>query len=151
MKVCMPVTRLEATTISPRTRQSFTSSGRGKILIVDDEEYLRLLYSRMLQRLGYSVMLAVDGPQALEIYREQKEQIAGVILDLEMPVMDGIEVLSKLLEFDPAARVIMTSGYHEREIATRFSGRGLSGFIQKPYVMSDLGQVLEEIVVPRVE
>lgn len=149
VKACLPVTRLKVKPITVRSRQSRDTAGRGKILIVDDEEYLRLLCSRMLQRLGYSVMLAVDGPQALDIYREQREEIEGVILDLEMPVMDGIEVLSKILEFDPAARVIMTSGYHEREIATRFSGRGISGFIQKPYVMSDLGQVLAEIVVPR--
>jgi CheY-like chemotaxis protein len=125
------------------------SSQQGSILIVDDEEYLRLLCSRMLQRLGYSVILAWDGPQALEIYRTQQDSIDGVILDLEMPVMDGIEVLERLLAFDPAARVIMTSGYHQREIAARYPHRGIAGFIQKPYVMSDLGEVLDQVINPR--
>lgn len=146
VRACLPVAHL---TEAPLVKEGSTprkASSPGSILIVDDEEYLRLLCSRMLQRLGYSVILAQDGPHALEIYCERRGLIDGVILDLEMPVMDGIEVLEKLLDFDPAARVIMTSGYHEREIAARFSGRGISGFIQKPYVMSDLGQVLQKII-----
>ncbi len=125
--------------------------GRGTILIVDDEEYLRVLCSRMLQRLGYQVLLAPGGAEALEIYQENAGRIDGVILDLVMPVMDGIEVLERLLAMDPAARIIMTSGYHQQEIATRFSGKGIAGFIQKPYVLSDLGQALTALFSDREE
>ena len=120
--------------------------GRGTILIVDDEEYLRVLCSRMLQRLGYQVLLAGDGPEALDIYQKNARRIDGVILDLVMPVMDGVEVLERLLALDPEARVIMTSGYHEHEIATRLAGRGIAAFIQKPYVLSDLGQALTALL-----
>ena len=134
-----------------RSGNTVAAIGKGTILVVDDEEYLRLLCSRMLKRMGYSVLLAGDGRQALDLYRQKKGRIDAVVLDLVMPNMDGVEVLEKLLALDPQAKVIMTSGYHEREIATRFSGRGISGFIQKPYVMSDLGRVLGDVVRPREE
>jgi signal transduction histidine kinase/CheY-like chemotaxis protein len=149
LRACFPTTPFVESPVVPLRTTRKESSQQGSILIVDDEEYLRLLCSRMLQRLGYSVILAWDGPQALEIYRTQQDSIDGVILDLEMPVMDGIEVLERLLAFDPAARVIMTSGYHQREIAARYPHRGIAGFIQKPYVMSDLGEVLDQVINPR--
>jgi PAS domain S-box-containing protein len=146
IRACFPradLTRLEDQAVPI---EQVAALGRGTVLIVDDEEFLRVLCSRMLRRLGYTVLLAEGGPEALEIYRSAKGRIDGVILDLVMPVMDGVEVLERLLNMDPNARVIMTSGYHEKEIAARFTGRGIAGFIQKPYVMSDLGKILGSII-----
>ena len=151
IRACFPIADLDHPTVATPSREKVALVGKGTVLIVDDEEYLRVLCSRMLQRMGYTVLLAADGAQALDIYRQKNGRIDGVVLDLVMPAMDGVEVLEKLLEMDPDAKVIMTSGYHEREIATRFSGRGISGFIQKPYVMSDLGKVLGKIIIPREE
>jgi PAS domain S-box-containing protein len=146
IRVCFPAARLPRVELSGHLEAKAPANGHGTVLIVDDEEYLRVLCSRMMQRLGYGVLLASDGAQALEIYREHKGEIDAVILDLVMPVMDGVEVLERLLKLDPEAKVIMTSGYHEKEISMRFSGRGIAGFLQKPYVMSDLGGVLSRVI-----
>lgn len=151
LRACIPVAKLDHADAPDIQGRRPARNGHGTILIVDDEEYLRLLCSRMLQRMGYTVLMAADGPQALDIFRQKKNRIDGVILDLVMPVMDGVEVLERILDMDASARVIMTSGYHEKEIATRFSGRRISGFIQKPYVMSDLAKVLGRVVKPRGE
>ena len=145
-RVCFPV---DTTGVhqAPRPAERIAAAGTGgTVLVVDDEEYLRVLCARMLRRLGYEVIMASDGPQALEIYQKERGRIDCVMLDLSMPVLDGVEVFTKLCDFDPQVKVIMTSGYHEQEIATRFAGRGISGFIQKPYVVADLDTVLRKVL-----
>ena len=104
---------------------------------------------RMLVRLGYEVILASDGPQALEIIAEKRSSIDVVMLDLVMPTMDGARVFELLKEIDPNIKVVMTSGYHQQEIATRFAGKGIDGFIQKPYVVADLDEVLGKVLEPQ--
>ena len=143
-RMCFPVDPLGIVGEQGRKRRSSILQGQGMVLVVDDEEYLRVLCTRMLKRLGYEVIQAADGPQALEIFRERGPEIDCVMLDLIMPIMDGSEVLDKLLDHDPQARVVMTSGYHQREISRRFHGRGIAGFLQKPYILADLADVLSE-------
>ncbi len=118
--------------------------GAGTILLVDDEESVRSLGNRMLERLGFKVLIAVDGQQALEIFRELRDEIVLVILDLTMPYMDGEETFRELRRIDPKARVIMSSGYTESEITPRFAGKRLSGFLQKPYTLDTLIQRLRD-------
>ncbi len=98
----------------------------------------------MLERLGFKVLIAVDGQQALEIFRELRDEIVLVILDLTMPYMDGEETFRELRRIDPKARVIMSSGYTESEITPRFAGKRLSGFLQKPYTLDTLIQRLRD-------
>ena len=116
------------------------------VLVVDDEEYIRVLSRRMLGRLGHHALLAPDGLRALEIFREKRAEIDVVMLDLVMPVMDGVQVFEELKRLDPAVRVVMTSGYHQQEITTRFAGKGIQGFLQKPYVIADLDEVMGKMV-----
>ncbi len=116
--------------------------GAGVILLVDDEESIRAMGNRMLERLGFQVLAAADGRAALEIYRTRREEIALVLLDLTMPHMDGAETFRELRRIDPAARVVMSSGYTESEIAPRFANERLSGFLQKPYALYALAQCL---------
>ncbi len=138
----------EADRFPPRV--SATRSGSATILVVDDEEYLRVLCQRMLSRLGYDVLVAAGGRQALEIYRAEHERIDCVILDLVMPEMDGLAVFRQLVAMNPEVEVILTSGYHEQEISTRFAGEGIRGFLQKPYVVADLAEVLDRVDRDRV-
>ncbi len=114
----------------------------GTVLLVDDEESVRTMGKRMLKRLGFEVLTAVDGHEALDIYRAQREAIKLVLLDLAMPCMDGEETLDALRRIDPEARVVMSSGYAESEIASRFAGKRMSGFLQKPYALYELAQCL---------
>ncbi|MCC6136457.1 MAG: response regulator [Gammaproteobacteria bacterium] len=123
--------------------------GAGTILLVDDEESVRSLGNRMLERLGFKVLIAVDGQQALEIFRELSDEILLVILDLTMPYMDGEETFRELRRIDPKARVIMSSGYTESEITPRFAGKRLSGFLQKPYTLDTLTQRLRDALERR--
>jgi signal transduction histidine kinase/CheY-like chemotaxis protein len=116
--------------------------GTGTILLVDDETAVRTTAKAMLERLGYRVILAEDGRQAIEAFQAHQADIAGVLLDLTMPSMDGKETFRALRRIDARARVILSSGYGEHDVAERFAGLGLAGFIQKPYELNSLGSVL---------
>lgn len=116
--------------------------GTGTILLVDDEESVRTLGVRMLERIGFTVVSAMDGHEAIDIYREQRDDIVLVLLDLTMPYMDGEETFRELRRIDPTVRVVMSSGYTESEIAPRFAGKRLSGFLQKPYALNELTKCL---------
>ncbi len=120
--------------------------GCGTVLLVDDEETIRTLGRRMLERFGFTVVTASNGREALDLFRERPDAIVCVILDLTMPHMDGEEAFRELLKIRKDACVIMSSGYNEQEITHRFSGKGPSGFIQKPYQMDSLAAKLKEVL-----
>ncbi|HBF34563.1 TPA: hypothetical protein DDW35_08360, partial [Candidatus Sumerlaeota bacterium] len=117
----------------------------GTVLLVDDEETIRVLGERMLRRLGFRIIIASDGQEAVRIYGKQQAEIDYVVLDLTMPRMDGEETYQALCRINPKVRVIMSSGYTEQEISTRFAGKGLAGFLQKPYSLSALKRVFSPI------
>ena len=113
------------------------------VLLVDDEETVRLVGGRMLERLGYTVVTASDSREALEIYQKDPARFACVMLDQTMPHMGGKECLHRLRELTPDVRVVLSSGYSEHELADRYAGEKLAGFIQKPYLPSALAKVLK--------
>ncbi|HBA88899.1 MAG TPA: hypothetical protein DCZ75_13225 [Geobacter sp.] len=117
--------------------------GRGKVLLVDDEETVRAIGSEMLRELGFEVLTADDGREALETFRSSSE-ISFIILDLTMPHLDGEQTFVELRKLDPGVRVIMSSGYNLQEVNHRFAGKGLAGFIQKPYNLSALRAVVKQ-------
>lgn len=86
----------------------------------------------MLEKLGFSVITAEDGREAVGSYRLRDREIAFVMLDLTMPRMNGEEAFRELRRMDPGVQVILSSGYSEQEISARFAGKGLTGFILKP-------------------
>jgi CheY-like chemotaxis protein len=121
--------------------------GTGVVLLVDDEKGVLEIGRAMLGRLGYSVVTADDGAQAIRIFRERND-IALVILDLTMPRMDGVECLRELRRHDPAAKVVMSSGYSEQEVLQRLGEKGFCGILHKPYRLSSLRSVLKNIPPP---
>ena len=118
--------------------------GVGTVLLVDDEESVRSLGTRMLERIGFQTLVATDGQEALELYETRSEDIVLVLLDLTMPYMDGEEAFRQLRRINPKVRVVMTSGYTETEIAPRFAGKRLCGFLQKPYTLDTLTVCLRD-------
>ena len=118
--------------------------GEGKVLLVDDEETIRGIGSEMLRELGFTVVTANDGRAAVETFKSTPD-IAFVILDLTMPHMDGEQCFRELRQLDHGVKVIMSSGYNEQEVTQKFAGKGLSGFIQKPYKMSKLQEIIRNI------
>ena len=107
--------------------------GHGTVLVVDDEETVRNLASRMVEHAGFTVLKARDGAEAVRLYRQHRHEIVCVVLDLTMPAMNGEETFRELRRISPAVRVILSSGYSEKTSIERFSGMGLAGFIPKPY------------------
>ena len=112
--------------------------GSGCVLIIDDESFVRAVAKGMLEAMGFTALAAEDGAEGLRSYRENRERVVLVILDLTMPRMDGEETLRRLRALDPGVRVIMTSGYSEQEATGRFAGDSVVGYIQKPFTLDDL-------------
>jgi nitrogen-specific signal transduction histidine kinase len=120
--------------------------GAGTVLLVDDDASVRKVGRRMLEALGFGVLLASDGREALEIFRARQSDVACVILDLTMPVMDGGDTFRELRVIDPDVLVLLSSGYNEQETMEQFEGTGLAGFIQKPYHVPLLEKKLRQVL-----
>ena len=112
--------------------------GSETILVVDDEEIVRLTARSALERYGYIVLQASDGREAVELFQSQPDRIALVLLDLTMPVMSGEETLRQMKSLKRSVKVLLSSGYNEVEAVRHFTGKGLAGFIQKPYAALSL-------------
>jgi PAS domain S-box-containing protein len=115
--------------------------GSGTVLLVDDEETVRGIGVEMLKELGFTVITANDGREGVAVFKQHPE-IAFVILDLTMPHMDGEQCFRELRQLRPDVRVILSSGYNEQEVTQRFVGKGLAGFVQKPYKLSMLKEAI---------
>jgi len=112
--------------------------GSGTILLVDDEETVRAVSERMLRKLGFDVLPASNGSEALDLFRRGESQFSAVMLDLTMPHPDGNATFAELRRINPHIRVLLMSGFNEQDATLRFAGQGLSGFIQKPFEASAL-------------
>jgi PAS domain S-box-containing protein len=122
------------------------AGGTETVLFVDDEESLRVLAVEMLGRLGYRVLTAGNGFEAVKIFQERREEIAAVILDMIMPGMGGEETFDRLKEIDPAARVLLSSGYAVEGRPQTLLSAGASGFLQKPYRVGTLAAALRRTI-----
>jgi signal transduction histidine kinase/CheY-like chemotaxis protein len=118
--------------------------GSGTVLLVDDEETVRDIGKDMLQEFGFTTITANDGREAVEIFKTTPD-ISFVILDLTMPHMDGEQCFRELRQLKPGVKVIMSSGFSEHEVTQKFMGKGLAGFIQKPYKLSALKEAIQKI------
>lgn len=116
------------------------------ILFVDDEEDNRSLADEILGLHGFRVMLASDGAEAVAMYREHKDHIAGVVLDLIMPRMGGRETLTALKELNPDVPVLIISGYTEDDEIRRILEEDRALFLRKPFQLADLVSRVEELV-----
>jgi CheY-like chemotaxis protein len=120
--------------------------GTETILLVDDENMIIDVGAEILQKLGYEVLTARHGMEAIEVYQQNRQKVAMVILDLIMPQMGGGETYDKLKEVDPQVKVLLSSGYSLDGQATEILKRGCDGFIQKPFSMEDLSRKLRQII-----
>jgi PAS domain S-box-containing protein len=118
--------------------------GSGNILVVDDEAMVRNLAKFALERCGYTTELAGNGKEALDAFAARPDAFTAVILDLTMPVMAGEEALNRLRQIRTDIPVLLSSGYSEEEALKRFQGKGLSGFLQKPYTATALARKVKQ-------
>jgi two-component system cell cycle sensor histidine kinase/response regulator CckA len=137
-KVLLPASTKYAEPIPRGDGDAGIAKMSGTILLIDDEESVRTVGRKMLERLGFEVLLAENGEEGLRLYSANRGSIRCVLLDLTMPRMDGEECYRELRNLDPAVCVIISSGYNEHEVTQKFIGKGLAGFIQKPYQLAAL-------------
>lgn len=120
--------------------------GSGILLVVDDEAVVRNLASEMLQSMGFQVLTAKDGEEAVELFRSRAAEIRLVLLDMTMPRMDGEATFLQMRKIRGDVKAILSSGYNEQTATARFVGRGLAGFIQKPYRYDALQAVVRRVL-----
>lgn len=130
---------------------------RATILIVDDQEMVRTLVADLLAELDYEVVTACDGPDALELYGRMMEEAKAsdrpdhpvdlVILDMILPRIDGMETFDRLRELNPDVRVILSSGYDVDDRVKEVLGRGALGFLQKPYHIETLLNMIRKVLI----
>ena len=123
----------------------------GTVLIIDDEALVRSAVRRVLTRDGHQVLLAEDGHEGVQLFREQREDIDCVLLDLTMPGMDGVQTLAALRELDPKVCVLVISGYQEGDVGTRFKaiGEPPAGFLHKPFDVQLLSSTVSRILTEK--
>jgi len=122
------------------------TEGDGTILLVDDEEMILDVGVQLLKILGYKVIEAKGGKEAVDIYRQAKDKIDMVLLDMVMPDMGGGKAYDLMKEINPNVKVLLSSGYSIDGQATEILNRGCDGFIQKPFTMKGLSQRIREIL-----
>ncbi|MGK7345516.1 MAG: PAS domain-containing hybrid sensor histidine kinase/response regulator [Candidatus Nitrospinota bacterium M3_3B_026] len=133
-----------------RQRGAVYPANGGTVLVVDDEETIRSVARKMLARAGFDVITASDGAEGVRIFRERPDEIDVALLDMTMPRMDGVTALMEMRRVRRDLRVVLSSGYTERDAASRFAGKGIVSFIQKPYTSDMLLEKIGEALARRM-
>lgn len=118
--------------------------GNKVVLVIDDEEAVREAVTDILDLEGHKVITAENGEEGVALYRKRQDDVVLIILDLSMPGLSGQETLSHLQEINPNAKVLLSSGFSETEVADRFTNFGVAGFLQKPYNALGLIKTVQE-------
>lgn len=143
-KILLPASDRPETPEQPSPVESVWR-GTGTILLVDDDEDVRAIGKEMIEELGYTVIMAGDGQEAIDTYKEHSADIDCVLMDMTMPRMSGEEAFQRLRQLDDRLKIVIASGYNEQEVSQKFLGKGLSAFLQKPFRFSELREVLERV------
>lgn len=120
----------------------------GTVLFADDEDTVLAVGRKMLQYLGFSVLAAKDGREAVDLFREHSQSIVLAVLDLTMPHLSGDEVFREIRRIRSDVPVIVSSGFSKKDVMHRFAGKKLQGFIQKPYRVEELSSIIRSVMDP---
>jgi len=120
--------------------------GNGSVLLVDDEERILTIGQEICKALGYSVITVTSGEEAIRFYKEKKEEINLVVLDMMMPEMNGLETFLKLKKLNPDIKVLLSTGYTIDEKAQEMLRQGCKGYILKPYNVIDFSHKLRKVL-----
>lgn len=128
---------------------------KGKILLMDDDDVIRLVNTQILKNLKYEVEAARDGAEAIELYKkafESSKPFNAIVMDLTIPGgMGGKEAVKKLLEIDPKTKAIVSSGYANNPILADFKEHGFRDVLNKPYDINDLDEILQKLITEKEE
>lgn len=146
IKVLFPCSEKKVVKKTLQQEKDTSVKDKGIILVVDDEETIRNLTKYRLESAGYKVELASDGLEAMKIFKEKAKEIDLVLLDMTMPNMNGEETFREMRRIRDNVKIILSSGYNEQDSSSKFAGKGLAGFIQKPYLLNDLLSKIKAIL-----
>ncbi|MBF9014983.1 MULTISPECIES: response regulator [unclassified Oceanispirochaeta] len=118
-------------------------SVKGTILFVDDEHINLVVGQTVLKRLGFEAITASNGMEAINLYKARTDEIDLIIMDMNMPVLDGEETIKKILNFDGSAKVIVTSGLLSKSQTREMNNLGIRNFLIKPYRAYAVAAVIE--------
>jgi CheY-like chemotaxis protein len=120
--------------------------GEGLLLVVDDENAVRISAEGMLKLCGYSVLTVDSGQAGIDVYKERGKDIALVLLDVAMPGKSGIDAMREIRAIDPAAKIVMMSGFVENEGINQAIGEGALAFLRKPFTMRYLSKMVKSVL-----
>jgi PAS domain S-box-containing protein len=143
-RIYLPVA--ENPSLSEKQTEPEVIFGSGTIMLVDDEEVVRNSLEKLLKRLGYTVCTAVDGVQAVELFKKMHPSIDLVILDMIMPGMNGQEAFKNFRSIKPDIPVILSSGFSKEEYVLNMLKNGLAGYVRKPFRLTELSQLVAKIM-----
>jgi PAS domain S-box-containing protein len=146
IRALFPCSRRRVIREEPSTTVNLAAQGSGTVLVVDDEEMVRSVARQALERAGFNVLTAADGNEGIELFRQRADEIKIVLLDLTMPRLGGDEAFRVLRGIRDDVKVLLSSGYDEDEVASRFEEPGPEGCIQKPYRPEALVSRVREIL-----
>ncbi len=136
-----------ASTTSDFASQAHTpSASTGKILVIDDELFVRDVAEEALHQLGFETLTASNGLEGVNVFTAHKGEIIAILLDLSMPEMDGEAFYQRLQKLDAAMPVIIMSGFHEKDVSLRFDQRDKLLFMQKPFNIARLQEVVQSVL-----
>ncbi len=141
-----PVYHRDEDELIKSTQVKYFTSGKGTVLVIDDEMVMREIAKLMLEQCGYNVILADNGATGLELYKQHKADIDLIVLDMVMPVMSGIDAFYELKAVDPEVKILLVSGFKQDARVKKLIEEGVNGFIQKPYTMEKLSKHISEIL-----
>ncbi len=145
-KIYLPAQTAPAETPDEVSKDDELPRGAGQtILVIDDEASILSITSETLQAFGYKVVTATNGAEAVAVYAQQKDEIAAILTDLSMPVMDGRATIYAMLKINPKAKIIAMSGMDESESVAKASTAGIKHFISKPYTAATLLKALRAL------
>lgn len=145
-KCLLPASGSKASEELPSNANTTKWHGSGSVLVVDDEASVRAVAAKILERYGFKVLVAEDGVAGIELFREHADTIVCILLDMTMPQLDGEAVFSAVQQIKRGTPVILMSGYTEQDVTVQFAGKGLAGFLAKPFTMNELRSKLREVL-----
>lgn len=144
--ILLPVCKAPGSDIKPLGSPKFRSIREGHVLIVDDEEAIRSLLKKMLKQMGFKVNVCSDGQEAVNYYTRHSAEIDLVIMDLMMPRMGGADAFERIRKVDPAAKVLIISGYSKSKVVESLMDAGALGFISKPFHVKEFSDKVRQYI-----
>ena len=145
-KVLLPAASAPGAAATPPVAPPLSGESRGKVLVIEDEEIVRELVVLLLEKLGFTALTAQDGRAGVHLVAQRGSEFCLVLLDLTMPEMGGADAFREISRLRPNLPVILSSGYNGQDATSQFAGKGLAGFIQKPFDFDTLRAAVDKVL-----